>query len=118
MINDLKWLYPDLPLQVYLTEFFTINDDKRDYLKKGLINLQKRRLIYRELEEIRYFQKLRYNLKENQDIMSFFLDYEVSEHDFYWRSEMIEKSDRERSKKPVRRKSYHRWYTIYELINR
>ena len=96
-----------------------MNEGNQDYLKKGLINLQKRRLIYRELEEIRYFQKCKYNLKENQEIISFFLDYQISEHDFYWRSEMIEKNERDRegsrgknerdrSKKPARRKSYHR----------
>ena len=39
-----------------------------DYLKGGLINFDKRRLIYARLEEIQYFQSHKYQLKRVPEI--------------------------------------------------
>ncbi|XP_063678577.1 uncharacterized protein LOC134814411 isoform X3 [Bolinopsis microptera] len=97
---------PTVPfLQIYIGEFLTMNEVNPDYLKKGLINLQKRRLIYRELEEMRYFQNRKYNLTEIPDLISFFLNYETGQvDDFYLRSEILKRSEREKSKKSHRRR--------------
>ncbi|KAL5252207.1 hypothetical protein ACHWQZ_G015107 [Mnemiopsis leidyi] len=97
---------PTVPfLQLYIKEFLMMNEVNPDYLKKGLINLQKRRLIYRELEELRYFQNCKYNLTEIPELISFFLNYETGQvDDFYLRSEILKRSEREKSKKSSRRR--------------
>ena len=97
---------PTVPfLQIYIGEFLTMNEVNPDYLKKGLINLQKRRLIYRELEEMRYFQNCKYNLTEIPEMISFFLNYDTGHvDDFYLRSEILKRSEREKSKKSSRRR--------------
>ncbi|KAI6660863.1 Ras guanine nucleotide exchange factor J [Oopsacas minuta] len=53
---------------LYMKDLTYIVNANPDYLKSGLINFDKRRLIYARLEEIQYFQSHKYQLKRVPEI--------------------------------------------------
>eukprot|EP00111_Clytia_hemisphaerica_P006364 TCONS_00018439-protein len=58
---------------IYLKDLTFITDGNPDYLKGGVVNLSKRRQVHVLLEEIRRFQKKRYNFQEVQEIREYLL---------------------------------------------
>ena len=56
---------------LYLKDLTYIVNANPDFLKGGLINFDKRRLIYARLEEIQYFQSHKYQLKRVTEIRNY-----------------------------------------------
>ena len=56
---------------LYLKDLTYIVNANPDYLRGGMINFDKRRLIYARLEEIQYFQSHKYQLKRVPEIRKY-----------------------------------------------
>lgn len=66
---------------LYMKDLTYIVNANPDYLRRGLINFDKRRLMYGRLEEIQYFQSHKYHLKCIPEVRKFLLNVQFISQD-------------------------------------
>ncbi|XP_031563112.1 uncharacterized protein LOC116298715 [Actinia tenebrosa] len=93
---------PTIPyFGIYMKDLTFIAEGNADFLKGGLVNLNKRRLIYLVVNDIRKFQKKSYNFQEVTEIREFLLDHKImTEDDLYLISRELEPTLTRRHSEP------------------